>query len=107
MISYTHSNKNLSYQIHQSLIKSKYRIWLDFEKMFESTLQSMAQVIESSDIILLCMSHSYKQSAYCQSESEYAYARQRHIIPLVMKKKISTRWMVRIYFCFENVCRFY
>ncbi len=29
----------------------------------------------------------YKQSAYCQSEAEYAYARQQHIIPLVMEKQ--------------------
>ncbi len=87
MISYSHSNKDLCYQIHQSLIKSNYRVWLDFEKMYGSTLQSMAQAIESSDIILLCMSNPYKQSAYCQSEAEYAYARQRHIIPLVMEKK--------------------
>jgi hypothetical protein len=55
--------------------------------MYGSTLQSMAQAIESSDMILICMSNPYKQSAYCRSEAEYAYTRQRHIIPLIMEKK--------------------
>jgi len=87
MISYSHSNKDLCHQVYQSLIKSNYRVWLDFENMYGSTLQSMAQAIESSNMILICMSNPYKQSAYCRSEAEYAYTRQRHIIPLVMEKK--------------------
>jgi hypothetical protein len=87
MISYCHSNKDLCFQIHQHLTKLNYRIWLDFENMYGSTLQSMAQAIESSNIILICMSNPYKQSAYCRSEAEYAYTRQRHLIPLVMEKK--------------------
>ncbi|CAF4169586.1 unnamed protein product [Rotaria sordida] len=87
MISYSHSNKDLCHQIYQNLINLKYIIWLDFENMYGSTLQSMAEAIESSDIILICMSNPYKQSAYCRSEAEYAYTRQRHIIPLVMEKK--------------------
>ncbi len=87
MISYSHSNKDLCHQVHQTLIKLNYRVWLDFENMYGSTLQSMAQAIESSTIILICMSNPYKQSAYCRSEAEYAFTRQRHIIPLVMEKK--------------------
>jgi hypothetical protein len=87
MISYSHSNKDLCYQVHQSLNKLKFRVWLDFENMYGSTLQSMAQAIESSEIILVCMSNPYKESAYCRSEAEYAYTRQRHIIPLVMENK--------------------
>jgi hypothetical protein len=43
--------------------------------------------IESSDMILVCMSNPYKQSVYCRSEAEYAYTRQRHMIPLVMENK--------------------
>jgi male-specific lethal 1 len=87
MISYSHSNKDLCHQVYQNLIQSKYRVWLDFENMYGSTLQSMAEAIESSDMILICMSNPYKQSAYCRSEAEYAYTRQRHIIPLIMEKK--------------------
>jgi hypothetical protein len=87
MISYSHSNKDLCLQVYQSLLKLNYRVWLDFENMYGGTLQSMATAIELSEIILICMSTPYKQSAYCRSEAEYAYTRQRHIIPLIMEKK--------------------
>lgn len=87
MISYSHSNKDLCHQVYHHLLNEKYTVWLDFENMYGSTLQSMATAIESSDIILICMSNPYKESAYCRSEAEYAYTRQRHIIPLVMEKK--------------------
>jgi TIR domain len=87
MISYSHSNKELCHQIHQSLIELKYRVWIDLENMHGSTFQSMAQGIEASEMILVCMSNPYKQSAYCQSEAEYAYTRRRHIIPLLLEKK--------------------
>ncbi|CAF0902792.1 unnamed protein product [Adineta steineri] len=88
MISYSHSNKDLCLQIYESLIKLNYRVWLDFENMYGSTLQSMATAIELSDMVFICMPNPYKQSAYCRSEAEYAYTRQRHIIPLVMEKNI-------------------
>ncbi|CAF1402699.1 unnamed protein product [Adineta steineri] len=87
MISYSHSNKDLCLQIYESLIKLNYRVWLDFENMYGSTLQSMATAIELSDMVIICMYNPYKQSAYCRSEAEYAYTRQRHIIPLVIEKK--------------------
>ena len=87
MISYSHANKELCYKIHQSLLQANFRVWLDFENMYGSTLHSMATAIESSDMILVGMSHPYKQSVYCRSEAEYAYTRQRHIIPLVMENK--------------------
>ena len=87
MISYSHSNKELCYKIHQSLLQANFRVWLDFENMYGSTIQSMAIAIESSEMILVCMSNPYKQSVYCRSEAEYAYTRQRHIIPIVMENR--------------------
>ena len=34
----------------------------------------------------MCMSDTYKRSANCQSEAEYAFNRKKHIIPCKMKK---------------------
>ncbi len=34
----------------------------------------------------MCMSETYKKSANCQSEAEYAFNRKKHIVPLKMKK---------------------
>jgi hypothetical protein len=32
------------------------------------------------------MSDTYKRSANCQSEAEYAFNRKKHIVPIKMKK---------------------
>ena len=34
----------------------------------------------------MCMSETYKRSANCQSEAEYAFNRKKHIVPIKMKK---------------------
>ena len=34
----------------------------------------------------MCMSDTYKRSANCQSEAEYAFNRKKHIVPIKMKK---------------------
>ena len=87
MISYSHANKDLCLQLYEHLTQLNFRVWLDLENMFGSTIHAMATAIESSSIILVCMSQSYKQSAYCRSEAEYAFTRQRKIIPLLMENK--------------------
>ena len=87
MISYSHSNKDLCLQLYEHLSHLNFRVWLDLENMFGSTIHAMATAIESSSIILVCMSQSYKQSAYCRSEAEYAFTRQRKIIPLLLENK--------------------
>lgn len=33
----------------------------------------------------MCMSETYKKSANCRSEAEYAFNRKKHIVPLKMK----------------------
>ncbi len=37
----------------------------------------------------MCMSDTYKQSANCQSEAEYAFNRKKHIVPIKMKKDFT------------------
>ncbi|CAF1381698.1 unnamed protein product [Didymodactylos carnosus] len=45
-------------------------------------MQEMADAIENSEFVFICMSDTYKQSAYCQSEAHYAYERRCRLIPL-------------------------
>ncbi|CAF0825508.1 unnamed protein product [Didymodactylos carnosus] len=86
MISYSHTDKDLCWQIQEQLVKDKYRVWLDRDQMFGSTMQAMADAIENSEFVFICMSDAYKQSSYCQSEAHYAFERQCRLIPLIMKK---------------------
>jgi hypothetical protein len=73
MVSYSHSDKRVCYQIHEQLVKHGFRVWIDREHMHGATMMAMADAIENSDIILICMSDAYKQSVYCQSEAHYAF----------------------------------
>ena len=85
MISYAHSDKQLCHRIHERLVKDGFRVWIDREHMHGATMVAMADAIENSDVVLICMSDAYKQSVYCQSEAHYAYERRRRLIPLIMK----------------------
>ncbi|CAF0806613.1 unnamed protein product [Didymodactylos carnosus] len=87
MMSYSHSDKELCYKIHERLLMDKFHVWIDLENMFGSTMSAMASAIENSEFVLVCMSDFYKQSSYCQVEAEYAFKRQRNLIPLIMREK--------------------
>ena len=85
MLSYSHSDKELCYQIHDRLVKDQYKVWIDREQMHGQTMVAMANAIENSEFVFICMSEAYKQSAYCQSEAHYAFERHCLLVPLIMK----------------------
>jgi hypothetical protein len=49
--------------INQSL---GYSVWLDVDNINVGVLESMAQAVENSSIVLICMNEQYKQSYYCR-----------------------------------------
>ncbi|CAF2639596.1 unnamed protein product [Rotaria sp. Silwood2] len=85
MLSYSHSDKDLCYRLHDHLNKDQFRVCLNRDDMHGATMVAMADAIENSQFVLTCMSDAYKQSAYCQSEAHYAYERRCHLIPIAMK----------------------
>lgn len=87
MLSYSHSDKDLCYRLHDRLVKDNFRVWIDRDYMHGATMSAMADAIENSQFVVVCMSDSYKQSVYCQSEAHYAFQRQCGFIPIVMKQK--------------------
>jgi hypothetical protein len=48
-------------------------------------MDAMAEAVENSEFVLLCMSDSYKQSTYCQAEAEYAFNCKRRLVPLIAR----------------------
>jgi hypothetical protein len=50
-------------------------------------MQSMAEAVENSEFVILCMSDSYKRSVYCQAEAEYAFQCKRRLIPLIVRQE--------------------
>ena len=85
MLSYSHSDRELCYRIHDWLVKDQFRVWIDRDQMHGQTMVAMANAIENSEFVFICMSETYKQSAYCQSEAHYAFERRCHLLPVIMK----------------------
>lgn len=87
MLSYSHDDKDLCHRLYDRLVQDNFRVWIDRDQMYGGTMEAMAHAIENSQFVVVCMSESYKQSVYCRSEAHYAFQRQCHFIPVVMKQK--------------------
>jgi cell division septation protein DedD len=86
MISYCWAQKELCHKINDRLEKDGYSVWLDRDEMRGSIVESMAEAVENSKVVLVCMSSNYKASTNCQAEAEYAFNRKSKIIPLMVEK---------------------
>ncbi|CAF4005132.1 unnamed protein product, partial [Rotaria sp. Silwood2] len=87
MISYCWAQKTLCHKINDRLEQEGYKVWLDRDEMRGSIIECMAEAIEKSRYVLICMSSNYKKSTNCKAEAEYAFNRKSKIIPLVVEPK--------------------
>lgn len=86
MISYNRENRDLCLRIKDELEKAGFSVWIDVENIHGSSLESMANAIENSECVLICMSERYKLSPNCRAEAEYAFQIKKPIIPLIMQQ---------------------
>jgi hypothetical protein len=86
MISYSHTDEIICRKIYDELIKNGYRVWIDFDQMHGNVMDAMAQGIEQSNTILICMSEQYRRSNYCRAEAHYAFQRQLRIVPVLLQE---------------------
>ena len=86
MMSYSHKNKELCKQLYDELVKMGYRVWIDFDQMHGNVMDAMAQAIEQSHTVIVCLSEDYRKSNYCRAEAHYAFQRQRKIVPVLLQK---------------------
>lgn len=82
MISYSHKDKDICRRIHKALVADNFRIWIDLERMHGILMQAMADAIEQSRCVIICMSDSYCVSPYCRAEAQFAFEKQRTLIPI-------------------------
>ncbi|CAF3816406.1 unnamed protein product [Rotaria sp. Silwood1] len=86
MISYSHKNETICKQIYNELINSGYRVWIDFDQIHGNVMDAMAEAIEQSNTVLICMSEEYRRSSYCRAEANYAFQRQTRIVPVLLQQ---------------------
>jgi hypothetical protein len=85
MISYSHKDQQICLEIHEQLVKDGFNVWIDRDCLRGSTMVGIANAIENSEYVLICMSNTYKQSVYCQSEAHYAFELGCRLIPIVIE----------------------
>lgn len=85
MISYNWGSKDRAQLVRDKLKESGYNVWFDEEKMAGDLLEAMADAVEKSAVVLICLSEKYKDSQNCRSEAQYAYKRKRPVIPLLVQ----------------------
>jgi hypothetical protein len=54
--------------------------------MHGNIMDAMAEAIERSQKVIICMSEDYRKSNYCRAEANYAFQRQREILPILLQK---------------------
>ncbi|CAF3145132.1 unnamed protein product [Rotaria sp. Silwood2] len=87
MISYNRSVTAMCLKIRDRLKALHYSVWLDVDNINGGVLESMAEAVEKSSIILICMNEQYKQSYYCRLEAEYATELRKPCIPCLMQPR--------------------
>ncbi len=66
MISYQWDSKDMCLRIKNSLADSGYNVWIDEEQMHGNIFKRMAEAVEKSRCVLLCVTEKYKESENCQ-----------------------------------------
>lgn len=69
MISYNSKSRSLCTKIKEKLESENHIVWIDYEKIHGSSLDSMALAIEESKCVLMCMNENYKESPNCRAVS--------------------------------------
>ena len=90
-MSYSWKEKATVKQISEYLIDSGIRIWSDDKEINGNIYNAMADGIERSKIVILCISKAYDESVNCCRERDWAADLNKPIIPLIMEQYDMSR----------------
>lgn len=95
MISYNTGSRELCLKIKSELEKLNYKVWIDVNEIHGSSLDSMAEAVENSMCVLMCVTEKYRMSVNCQAEAQYSFRLNKKIIPLIMQQGYQnvTGWL--------------
>ncbi|XP_072015716.1 uncharacterized protein [Amphiura filiformis] len=94
MISYQWDSQKRMIKLRDKLKEAGYNIWMDINHMAGDTLACMADAVENADAILMCVSKRYQDSRCCKKEAEYAFQKDKVIIPLKVEENFQpTGWL--------------
>ena len=85
MISYNTASRELCMRIKSDIEAAGHKVWIDVNDMHGSSLNSMAEAIEQSYLVIICVTEKYRQSINCQAEAQYAFRLNKPILPLILQ----------------------
>lgn len=85
MISYNWESRPICIRIKNELQKLNYKVWMDVDQIHGSANESMAEAVENSWCVLMCMTEKYAASFNCKKEAEYADLKKKIILPLMLQ----------------------
>jgi hypothetical protein len=86
MLSYNWDHQAVIKRVNASLVRRGYTTWIDVEKMQGSTVEAMADAVEGAAAMCYGVSRAYKESANCRLEAQYAYQREKDMVPLMVEE---------------------
>ncbi|OWF45802.1 uncharacterized protein LOC110456578 [Mizuhopecten yessoensis] len=92
MLSYNWAHQPVLLKVYDSLKTAGFPLWMDVYNMKGNVLDAMSQAVLDSEIVVICASEQYGNSANCRTEAEFARKKKKIIIPLMMQKKPDT-WL--------------
>ena len=88
-ISYNWGIKTQARQLYDILTSLDYKVWLDERELNAGSnplTAELATAIRDSKVILSCITTDYCKSFNCNLEVEYASAKKKQIIPLLIEE---------------------
>lgn len=76
MLSYEWGQQPSVLLIKSELQRAGYRTWMDVDLMSGSTLEAMAEAVEGSAVVLVCLSKKYKESQVGSRRGKHAEGRR-------------------------------
>jgi hypothetical protein len=94
MVSYQWDYQKTIERVVRSLQKRGYTTWFDMDCMKGSTMDAMSDAVDHAAAMLFAVSLSYKESANCRLEANYAHQQKLEMIPLMMQDSYAPKgWL--------------
>jgi hypothetical protein len=84
MISYCWQDKHTVLLLRDHLKSKHFKIWIDADNMQGDIIDSMSHAVESSIVVIACISSAYHRSGCCRQELTYANHLKKEIIPVLL-----------------------
>ena len=86
MISYSWSEQKTALKLRDRLKDAGFIVWIDVEKMKGLLSDRMAEAVEDSFAIILCVSEAYRVSHPCRSEANYGFELKKPLLPVIVEE---------------------